>query len=39
MSATIARLAYRLRYPLSAAIVIGFLFMAPNLAITSIDND
>jgi predicted RND superfamily exporter protein len=39
MSATLARLAYRFRYPLSAAIVAGFLFMAPSLAITSIDND
>jgi hypothetical protein len=39
MSATLARLAYRLRYPLSSVIMIGFLFMAPSLAITSIDND
>ena len=39
MSATLARLAYRFRYPLSAVIVIGFLVMAPTLAITSIDND
>ena len=39
MSAALARLAYRFRYPSAAVVVIGFVFLAPSLVVTAIDND
>jgi predicted RND superfamily exporter protein len=39
MSAAVARLIWRVRYPASAAIVIGFLALAPLTNFTDLDND
>lgn len=39
MSAALARVLWRVRYPLSALIVAGALFFPPSVAVTRIDND
>lgn len=39
MSAAVARLVWRFRYPACAVIVLGFLALAPKINVTDLDND